>query len=310
MTPSRTRADNDWVKPTPTHRHRTSTGAGSRTRRAFRASAETNSGGTQLAAWLYCHDKAGNLTATSSTTTACNSAGTTYTYNAANQTTNTGWTFDANGNETTAGGGLPRTGETYGDFNQLTAITRGSTTSTATYTGTTNAERLNFGATDFHYGSEGLTATVTNGVETGFVREPSGSLTAMSTGEAHHYYLTDAQGSVIAMTDKNGNKVNTYAYDRTATPAPPPKQSPTRSATRAPTSIRPACTRWAPATTTPPSAASPNATPQARKPTPTHTHPATRSTGRILWEHSASADSPAWRGRRRTRGTSVRSAKT
>ncbi|MYV97268.1 RHS repeat-associated core domain-containing protein [Streptomyces sp. SID3343] len=35
----------------------------------------------------------------------------------------------------------------------------------------------------------------------------------MSTGEAHYYYLTDAQGSVIAMTDKNGNKVNTYAYD-------------------------------------------------------------------------------------------------
>ncbi|MYW00178.1 RHS repeat-associated core domain-containing protein, partial [Streptomyces sp. SID3343] len=48
----------------------------------------------------------------------------------------------------------------------------------------------------------------------------------MSTGEAHYYYLTDAQGSVIAMTDKNGNKVNAYAYDpygnaRTTTEAVP-----------------------------------------------------------------------------------------
>ncbi|MYW02022.1 hypothetical protein, partial [Streptomyces sp. SID3343] len=87
-----------------------------------------------------------------------------------------GWTFDANGNETAAGGGLPRTGETYGDFNQLTALTRGSTTTNNTYTGTTNGERLTSGATTFYAGSLGLTATVNNGVETGFVREPSGSL--------------------------------------------------------------------------------------------------------------------------------------
>ncbi|MYV97275.1 RHS repeat protein, partial [Streptomyces sp. SID3343] len=37
---------------------------------------ETDSANTQLAAWLYCYDKAGNLTATSTTTTACGSAGT------------------------------------------------------------------------------------------------------------------------------------------------------------------------------------------------------------------------------------------
>ncbi|MYW00177.1 RHS repeat protein, partial [Streptomyces sp. SID3343] len=134
---------------------------------------ETDSANTQLAAWLYCHDKAGNLTATSTTTTTCGSAGTTYTYNAANQTTNSGWSFDANGNETAAPGGLPRTGETYNDFNQLTAITRGSTTSAATYTGTTNAERLTFGATDFYHGSEGLTATVTNGVSSANPRAAS-----------------------------------------------------------------------------------------------------------------------------------------
>ncbi|MFD6802621.1 RHS repeat-associated core domain-containing protein, partial [Streptomyces cyaneofuscatus] len=35
---------------------------------------------------------------------------------------------------------------------------------------------------------------------------------SMTRGGKNHYYLTDALGSVVALTDEAGTKVNTYAY--------------------------------------------------------------------------------------------------
>ncbi|MFJ8948107.1 RHS repeat-associated core domain-containing protein, partial [Streptomyces sp. NPDC102395] len=46
----------------------------------------------------------------------------------------------------------------------------------------------------------------------GFNREPGGTLNSMTTGGKTYYYLTDAIGSVVALADGDGSKVNTYAY--------------------------------------------------------------------------------------------------
>ncbi|MFD4235388.1 RHS repeat-associated core domain-containing protein, partial [Streptomyces sp. NPDC058542] len=50
------------------------------------------------------------------------------------------------------------------------------------------------------------------GVDTGFNREPGGTLNSMTRGGKNHYYLTDALGSVVALADEAGTKVNTYAF--------------------------------------------------------------------------------------------------
>lgn len=47
---------------------------------------------------------------------------------------------------------------------------------------------------------------------TGFVREASGTLTAMTTGGASQYYLTEVQGSVIGLVDASGKRTATYSY--------------------------------------------------------------------------------------------------
>jgi RHS repeat-associated protein len=46
----------------------------------------------------------------------------------------------------------------------------------------------------------------------GFNREPGGTLNSMTTGGKSYYYLTDALGSVVALTDDTGAKVNSYSY--------------------------------------------------------------------------------------------------
>ncbi|MEE1797122.1 RHS repeat protein, partial [Streptomyces sp. JV176] len=58
----------------------------------------------------------------------------------------------------------------------------------------------------------GLSATSTGGTDTGFNREPGGTLNSMTTGGKSYYYLTDALGSVAALADESGAKVNAYYY--------------------------------------------------------------------------------------------------
>ncbi|MFF2102279.1 RHS repeat-associated core domain-containing protein [Streptomyces sp. NPDC058202] len=46
----------------------------------------------------------------------------------------------------------------------------------------------------------------------GFNREPGGTLNSMTTGGKTYFYLTDALGSVVALADTDGNKVDSYTY--------------------------------------------------------------------------------------------------
>jgi hypothetical protein len=101
---------------------------------------EKNSGGTQTAAWSYAYDLAGNRTGATIGTTA-----NTFGYNAANQLTSrngnaTGWSHDANGNQTAAVGALTRTAAV-NIKDQYTSFTIGGVPTAAGYLGAGQDER-------------------------------------------------------------------------------------------------------------------------------------------------------------------------
>ncbi|MFE9834528.1 RHS repeat-associated core domain-containing protein [Streptomyces sp. NPDC005551] len=167
--------------------------------------------------WQYCYDLAGNLTSQGADP-GC-PRGTTYTYNDAQQLTGksgtTGtWSYDKIGNETAAAStdDYIRTGEKWTDHSQMTSITVGGKTYAGQYGSTDQSERIKLGDTFFHNGPLGLSAKTTAGADMGFNREPGGTLNSMTTGGKAYYYLTDAIGSVVALADENGNKVDSYAY--------------------------------------------------------------------------------------------------
>ncbi|MFD9905018.1 RHS repeat-associated core domain-containing protein [Streptomyces sp. NPDC059063] len=179
-------------------------------------------GSTVNDSWLYCYDKAGNLT--SQGTAAGCPGGTTYTYNDASQLTGkngdtSGWSYDKAGNETAAAP-TPETARADGqwnDFSQLTSLTQGGQEFKARYASTDQSERTQFGDTAFHNGPVGLSAKTTGGVDMNFTREPSGNLNSFRTEgplrtESTYYYLTDAIGTTRAVVDDRGKKVNTYDY--------------------------------------------------------------------------------------------------
>lgn len=179
--------------------------------------AEEEKGTALNSSWQYCYDQAGNLTS-QGVDPGC-PRGTTYTVNDAQQITakngvTTNWSFDKAGNET-AGASTPegtRTGITWSDHSQMTQLTVGGRTYDGQYGSTDQSERIRLGDTFFHNGPLGLSAKSTAGVDMGFNREPGGTLNSMTTGGKSYYYLTDAIGSVIALADETGTKVNTYSY--------------------------------------------------------------------------------------------------
>ncbi|AYG78254.1 tRNA(Glu)-specific nuclease WapA [Streptomyces hundungensis] len=105
-----------------------------------------------------------------------------------------------------------RTGESYTDHSQLASITVGGKAYAGQYGSTDQSERIRLGDTFFHNGPLGLSAKTTAGVDMGFNREPGGTLNSMTTGGKTYFYLTDAIGSVVALADIDGNKVDAYAY--------------------------------------------------------------------------------------------------
>ncbi|MFC8870227.1 RHS repeat-associated core domain-containing protein [Streptomyces sp. NPDC057148] len=189
---------------------------------------EADSAGARKASWLYCWDKAGNLTSQDGSKNTC-PGGTTYAYNDASELTGkngstTGWSYDKLGNETTGASGTARTNESWTDYSQLAGITAGGKTYDLVHAGTTNAERTKLGSTWFHHTALGLASTTTNGVDTGFIREPSGTLNSMTTGGKSYYYLTDATGNVLGLVDDAGKRTHTYAYGPTGLPRTTPTE--------------------------------------------------------------------------------------
>ncbi|MFH0516305.1 RHS repeat-associated core domain-containing protein [Streptomyces sp. M41] len=175
-------------------------------------------GTTTNSSWLYCYDKAGNLTS-QGTAAGCPGGGSTYDYNAANQITgkngsSTNWSYDQDGNETAAAptAETTRTGGQWSDFSQQTSITQGGTTYKGRYASTDNSERTQFGGTAFHHGPLGLASQTAGGVDTNFTREAGGTLNSFRTKDKTYYYLADSLGTIEAVVNADGEKVNTYTY--------------------------------------------------------------------------------------------------
>ncbi|WP_434100830.1 RHS repeat-associated core domain-containing protein [Streptomyces pharetrae] len=185
---------------------------------------EADAAGARTASWLYCYDQAGNLASQDSTAATCPGSAL-FTYNDALQLTGqtgpaTPWSYDKAGNETAGGrvAATARTNETWTDYSQLAGITVGGTSYDLVHAGTDNSERTKLGPTWFHHTALGLAFTTTNGVDTGFIREPAGTLNSMTTRGKSYYYLTDATGNVLGLVDDAGKRTHTYAYDPTGLP--------------------------------------------------------------------------------------------
>ncbi|MCS0601441.1 DUF6531 domain-containing protein [Streptomyces sp. LP11] len=183
----------------------------------FSYAKEENKGGKLNTSFQYCYDLAGNLTS-QGTDQGC-PGGTTYTYNDAQEltaksSTKGGWSYDPIGNETAADSNpdSTRTAEKWTDHSQLSSLTVNGKTYAGQYGSTDQSERIALGDTVFHNGPLGLSAKTTAGTDMGFNREPGGTLNSMTTGGKTYYYLTDALGSVVALADIDGNKVDSYTY--------------------------------------------------------------------------------------------------
>lgn len=268
---------------------------------------EADSAGVRTASWLYCWDKAGNLTSQDGSASACPGSAV-FNYNDASQLTSqtgsaTPWSYDKTGNETAGGRTVAtaRTNETWTDHSQLSGITQGGSTYDLVHAGTDNSERTKLGSTWFHHTALGLASTTTNGTDTGFIREPAGTLNSMTTGGSPTTTSPTPPATSSASSTTRASAPTPTPTAPPACPAPPrPRQCRSPTGTAAPTWTRRACTRWAPATTTPSSAASPSPTRRARKPTLTCTRAATPSTMPTRQDFSASAASLKDSGREAT----------
>ena len=107
----------------------------------------------------------------------------------------------------------------------MSGITAGGRTYDLVHAGTGNAERTKLGSAWFHHTALGLASTTTDGVDTGFIREPAGTLNSMTTGGKSYYYLTDATGNVLGLVDDTGKRTHTYAYGPTGLPRTTPTQA-------------------------------------------------------------------------------------
>ncbi|WP_405517551.1 hypothetical protein [Streptomyces canus] len=84
------------------------------------------------------------------------------------------------------------------------AVKVGGTNDDLVHAGADNSERTKLGSAWFHHTALGLASTTTNGLDTGFIREPTGTLNSMTTGGKSCYYLTNAAGKSFEFRGSGG----------------------------------------------------------------------------------------------------------
>jgi RHS repeat-associated protein len=157
----------------------------------------------------YVYDAAGNLTQVQEDGVPTESFG----YDAANQITNAGFTYDENGNLTSDGS---RT-YTYDAEDRLVEVCDAlGTLATMTYdfldrrTSVTTADETTY----FHYSGRLLVgeSDASGAVTAAYTYCPAGLL-SMTRGGQTYFYQMNAHGDVVSVTDSTGIVVNTYSYD-------------------------------------------------------------------------------------------------
>ncbi|MDQ1438358.1 MAG: hypothetical protein QOK43_1987 [Acidimicrobiaceae bacterium] len=132
-----------------------------------------------------------------------------HSYNAANQLTDSGYVFDGEGNQIAGGGHSFR----YNRLGQTSDITTNGTTSAFTYADADSTERTAAAKTKFQNTLLGLTRSVSPGDNLSFTRDPKGNLLSLRTKNGTAYYVLDAIGSALALTDGSGSVAAHYQYD-------------------------------------------------------------------------------------------------
>ncbi|MGA8014861.1 MAG: RHS repeat-associated core domain-containing protein, partial [Candidatus Dormiibacterota bacterium] len=185
------------------------------------AAAVTSGSGSS---YSYSYDADGNmLTKTAGLTT------TTYAYNAGDElcwaytgtssngcssapTGATTYSFDADGNETGSSAGASFS---YNTKSQTTSITYGGTTlSSLAYTDQGQDERISAGSTTFDNSTNATAISTTSGTSTYYLYDDQGGVLGERIGSNHYYFLTDAEGSVVAVINGSGQTVSDrYGYD-------------------------------------------------------------------------------------------------
>ena len=82
-----------------------------------------------------------------------------------------------------------------------------------TYGGSSQVERRQAGNTDFTTSALGLQEADPPGQATYYTCDNSGNLISQRTPSGTHYYILDALGSVVALTDDSGAVVGRYSYE-------------------------------------------------------------------------------------------------
>lgn len=170
---------------------------------------QTNASGTVLNSYSWTYDANGNMLSKTANGTITNLS-----YNAANEMTQNGsytYTYDANGNLTGSSAGLSLS---YNAANQTTSITpAGGSADPMTYAGVGQANRLTEGTNTYQSDLTGISAMTTSAGTDYFTRTPSGQLLSDRTPSGTYYYLLDAQGSVVGLTNSAGTLVDSYTYE-------------------------------------------------------------------------------------------------
>jgi len=182
---------------------------------ASRLSGVTNYGGHT---YNYAYDVNGNRTSTTVDAVTTQAL----TFNAGNQITNPGYSFNNAGQQTHA----PTNGTlTYNGAGQMTTQTGTTTSSTYTYAGPGQDELLTQNLTagdsykfvygrDSDHGTPMIDSMVKNGSVNYFDNDPTGIPLAihLSGGQAD-FYVLDGNGTPVALIDGTGTQTGTYTYD-------------------------------------------------------------------------------------------------
>lgn len=158
----------------------------------------------------YTYDAVGNVTQVQVGETTTKS----FTYNAANEITSSGYAYDDNGNLTADGTHT----YVYDAENQLVQVKAGETviaSMTYDYTGRRTSLTTSSGTTYFHYANSQLVAESNSSgqITATYNYTQGGDLVSMTRGGNTYYYQTNAHGDVVSVTDSSGDVVATYSYD-------------------------------------------------------------------------------------------------